>query len=90
MLFMFEPDLLLLRTAMEVNDLSALIESRRAIFFWRLDKADLFQPPDSRTPRCCRSAPNRSSTRRASRRSRNSTSRCRPGSTSSRRTAARA
>lgn len=37
----FEPDLLLLRTAFECRDLSALIASRRLLFFTRLDKGDL-------------------------------------------------
>ena len=39
--FIFEPDLLLLRTAMECRDLSELIESRRLHFFHRLEKGDL-------------------------------------------------
>ena len=38
----FEPDLLLLRTLLEARDLSKLIGSRRVIFFWKLDKGDLF------------------------------------------------
>jgi hypothetical protein len=38
----FEPDLLLLRTALEKRDLSRLIESRRVLFFTKLDKGDLF------------------------------------------------
>ncbi|HSZ57356.1 MAG TPA: 6-hydroxymethylpterin diphosphokinase MptE-like protein [Tepidisphaeraceae bacterium] len=37
----FEPDLLLLRTAFEHRDLSRLIESRRLMFFTKPDKADL-------------------------------------------------
>lgn len=37
----FEPDLLLLRTAFECRDYSKLIESRRVMFFHRLDKGDL-------------------------------------------------
>ena len=37
----FEPNLLLLKTALEHRDLSALIESRRLMFFTRPDKADL-------------------------------------------------
>ncbi|HWE93830.1 MAG TPA: 6-hydroxymethylpterin diphosphokinase MptE-like protein [Tepidisphaeraceae bacterium] len=37
----FEPDLLLLRTAFESRDLSRLIESRRLMFFTRADKSDL-------------------------------------------------
>ena len=39
--FVFEPDLLLLRTALEQRDLFPLIESRRVLFFHRLDKGDL-------------------------------------------------
>jgi hypothetical protein len=46
----FEPDLLLLRTAFETRDLSKLIESRRAHFFWRLDKSDLFVRLMPQTP----------------------------------------
>ena len=38
----FEPDLLLLRTALEARDLSELIGSRRVVFFWKVDKADLY------------------------------------------------
>jgi hypothetical protein len=37
----FEPDLLLLRTAFESRDLSEMIESRRLMFFTQLDKSDL-------------------------------------------------
>ena len=37
----FEPDLLLLRTAFECRDLSEMIESRRLMFFTQLDKSDL-------------------------------------------------
>ena len=37
----FEPDLLLLRTAFESRDLSAMIESGRLLFFTRLDKGEL-------------------------------------------------
>ena len=40
-LFVFEPDLLLLRTAFEHRDLSRLIESGRVHFFTQPDKADL-------------------------------------------------
>ena len=40
-LCVFEPDLLLLRTALENRDLSALIESRRVMFFTRTDKGEL-------------------------------------------------
>src|SRR5206468_1401887 len=40
--FVFENDLKLLRTALEKRDCSKLISSGRLIFFWRLDKADLF------------------------------------------------
>jgi hypothetical protein len=39
---LFEPDLVLLRTAFESRDLSRIIDSRRVHFFWKLDKADLF------------------------------------------------
>ena len=39
--FVFEPDLLLLRTAFEHRDLSRLIESNRVHFFTQPDKADL-------------------------------------------------
>lgn len=38
----FEPDLLMLRTAMEARDLAVILESRRVYFFWQLDKSDLF------------------------------------------------
>jgi hypothetical protein len=41
-LCIFEPDLLLLRTAMEHRDLTTLLESRRVMFFTTPDKADLF------------------------------------------------
>jgi hypothetical protein len=41
MFCIFEPDLLLLRTALEHRDLSRLIESRRLMFFSKPDKADL-------------------------------------------------
>jgi len=37
----FEPDLLLLRTAFEARDLSRLVESRRVMFFTRLHKGEL-------------------------------------------------
>ena len=37
----FEPDLMVLRTAFEQRDFSRMIESRRAMFFTRLDKGDL-------------------------------------------------
>lgn len=40
--FIFEPDLLLLRTAFESRDLSRLIASNRLSFFWELEKAKLF------------------------------------------------
>ena len=39
---LFEPDLLLFRTALETRDLSRIIDSRRVHFFWTLDKADLY------------------------------------------------
>lgn len=38
----YEPDLLMLRTALECRDLTALLESRRVMFFTQPDKADLF------------------------------------------------
>lgn len=38
----FEPDLLLIRTALECRDLTRLLESKRLMFFTRPDKADLF------------------------------------------------
>jgi hypothetical protein len=38
----FEPDLRVLRAAMESRDLSRLIESHRLLFFTNLDKAELF------------------------------------------------
>ena len=38
----FESDLLLLRTLLEARDLSKLISSRRVVFFWKMDKGDLF------------------------------------------------
>src|SRR4051812_27567794 len=41
-LCVFEPDLVLLRTAMEQRDFSKLIESGRVLFFCEEDKADLF------------------------------------------------
>jgi len=37
----FEPDVMVLRTAFEHRDVSRIIESRRAMFFTRLDKGDL-------------------------------------------------
>ena len=40
-LCIFEPDLMVLRTAFEQRDFSRIIESRRAMFFTRLDKGDL-------------------------------------------------
>ncbi|HEY2588258.1 MAG TPA: 6-hydroxymethylpterin diphosphokinase MptE-like protein [Tepidisphaeraceae bacterium] len=41
LLLVFEPDLLLLRTSFEQRDYSHLIESRRVMFFHRLEKGDL-------------------------------------------------
>jgi hypothetical protein len=38
----FEPDLRLIRTALECRDLTSLLESRRVMFFTQADKADLF------------------------------------------------
>jgi hypothetical protein len=40
--FVFEPDLILIRTAMQARDLSRVIESGRVHFVWRDDKAELF------------------------------------------------
>ncbi|HZK81749.1 MAG TPA: 6-hydroxymethylpterin diphosphokinase MptE-like protein, partial [Humisphaera sp.] len=37
----FEPDLALLRVALECRDLSAMLKSKRLMFFTRLDKGDL-------------------------------------------------
>ena len=42
MLFVFEPDLAMLRTAFEQCDHSNLIESRRVVFVWKQDKSELF------------------------------------------------
>ncbi len=42
MFCVFEPDLLLLRTLLEVRDFSKVITSRRVLFFWKLEKGDLF------------------------------------------------
>jgi hypothetical protein len=41
MFFVFEPDLLLVRTALEQRDYSDLLASRRILFFHRLEKGDL-------------------------------------------------
>jgi hypothetical protein len=41
-LCIIEPDLRLLRTALEARDLTALLESRRVLFFTEAEKADLF------------------------------------------------
>ena len=46
----FEPDLMLLRTALETRDLSRMISSRRVLFFTRLDKGDLFTRLNTQTP----------------------------------------
>jgi hypothetical protein len=46
----FEPDLLLLRTALQARDLSAIIQSRRLLIFTRLDKGDLFTRLNTLTP----------------------------------------
>lgn len=43
LIFVFEPDLRMLRTALHATDLSKLIESRRVTFFVNVDKAKLFQ-----------------------------------------------
>src|SRR5688572_6914450 len=37
-----EPDLRMLRTAIEARDLTRLIESRRVHFFWQADKSEMF------------------------------------------------
>jgi hypothetical protein len=37
-----EPDLRMLRTALQARDLTPLIESRRVHFFWQADKSELF------------------------------------------------
>ncbi|HEX3357976.1 MAG TPA: 6-hydroxymethylpterin diphosphokinase MptE-like protein, partial [Tepidisphaeraceae bacterium] len=42
MICIIEPDLLTLRTAIELRDFSKLIRSNRVMFFWQLDKAKLF------------------------------------------------
>lgn len=42
LLFIFEPDLRLIWTALDQRDLTRLIESRRVVFITRADKADLF------------------------------------------------
>lgn len=42
MLCIFEPDLLMLRTAFELRDYSSLIRSGRAVWLWREDKSELF------------------------------------------------
>ena len=41
LLVIFEPDMVLIRTAMESRDLSRLIKSKQLMFFTRPDKADL-------------------------------------------------
>ncbi|HSV14861.1 MAG TPA: 6-hydroxymethylpterin diphosphokinase MptE-like protein, partial [Tepidisphaeraceae bacterium] len=46
----FEPDLLLIRTALETRDLSRVIDSRRVHFFWQADKSDLFVRLMPQTP----------------------------------------
>jgi hypothetical protein len=46
----FEPDLMLLRTAFEARDLSQIISSRRVMFFTKLDKGDLFTRLNPNTP----------------------------------------
>jgi hypothetical protein len=38
----FEPDLRLIWTALQYNDISKLIRSRRVLFFTKLDKSDMF------------------------------------------------
>jgi hypothetical protein len=46
----FEPDLMLLRSALISRDLSKMIASRRVLFFTRLDKGDLFTRLNVQTP----------------------------------------
>ena len=46
----FEPDLLLIRTALFTRDFSRLLQSRRILIFTRLDKGDLFTRLNSQTP----------------------------------------
>ncbi len=46
----FEPDLQLLRTTLAARDLSRLIQSRRVLFFNRLDKGELFTRLNIFTP----------------------------------------
>ena len=41
-LCIFEPDLLMLRTAFEQRDFSKLIQSNRVTFYWQLNKPELF------------------------------------------------
>jgi len=46
----FEPDLLLLRSTLQVRNFSKLLESRRVLIFTRLDKGDLFTRLNPQTP----------------------------------------
>jgi hypothetical protein len=46
----FESDLLLIRTALEARDLSSIINSRRVLFFTKLDKGNLFTRLGPHTP----------------------------------------
>ncbi len=46
----YEPDLQLLRTTLATRDLSRIIDSRRVMFFTRLDKGDLFVRLQPHTP----------------------------------------
>jgi hypothetical protein len=46
----FESDLLLIRTALEVRDLSKVIDSKRVLFFTKLDKGNLFTRLGPHTP----------------------------------------
>jgi hypothetical protein len=46
----FESDLLLLRTTLMTRDLSAIIASRRVLFFTRLDKGNVFTRLNVQTP----------------------------------------
>src|SRR5687768_14858057 len=49
-LCVFEPDLVMLRTALESRDFSPLILSHRVMFFTELDKSDLFARLQPHTP----------------------------------------
>ena len=47
---LFEPDVKMIRTALRAHDLSALIESRRVMFFFRADKGEIFTRLQSQMP----------------------------------------